>query len=295
VVHALNIGKGVSHEDSERVAVRTGPLGRQARLEIDWLAAGLSVRPTALVKFLSTKTESKLIAQSSGDDSPVPIPPPTPRSVTAVAKKSRAVSPRQNSTTISRLGYAIAHPTRVEILNFMNREGTASASMISSALGVKLGNVSYHMKVLREDCDLLELVRRNPVRGALERVYRVRQEAVLEILDWPKIPPEIRQGLQGAGLANFTDTALDAIEGGSLNAHQDTIFSYWTVTLDGAGWDEVNGALTDASRRIETARQRSAERRGQSDSRDWIQTAVGAVQFEIPAPAPPEGPKAAQS
>ncbi len=70
-----------------------------------------------------------------------------------------------------RLVRAVAHPLRVEILEVLVGKGEMSPTQIAETLGSKPGNVSYHVNVLRE-CEVLELVRTEPRRGALEHYYR---------------------------------------------------------------------------------------------------------------------------
>jgi DNA-binding transcriptional ArsR family regulator len=70
-----------------------------------------------------------------------------------------------------RLVKAVAHPLRVEILETLVSEGELSPALIARKLGRPPGNVSYHVNVLR-DCEVLELVRTEPRRGALEHYYR---------------------------------------------------------------------------------------------------------------------------
>lgn len=70
-----------------------------------------------------------------------------------------------------RLVKAVAHPLRVEILETLVSDGELSPAQIATKLGRAPGNVSYHVNVLR-DCKVLELVRTEPRRGALEHFYR---------------------------------------------------------------------------------------------------------------------------
>ncbi len=70
-----------------------------------------------------------------------------------------------------RLVKAVAHPLRVEILETLVSDGELSPAQIAKKLGRAPGNVSYHVNVLR-DCNVLELVRTEPRRGALEHFYR---------------------------------------------------------------------------------------------------------------------------
>lgn len=60
--------------------------------------------------------------------------------------------------------------------------GEASPKELAFELGEKLGNVSYHVRILAR-LGLIELVRETPRRGAVEHHYRSvpRPEAVLNV------------------------------------------------------------------------------------------------------------------
>ena len=70
-----------------------------------------------------------------------------------------------------RLVRAVSHPLRVEILEALSGDEEQSPTQIAKKLDKKLGNVSYHVNVLRE-CEVIELVRTRPRRGALEHFFR---------------------------------------------------------------------------------------------------------------------------
>lgn len=67
---------------------------------------------------------------------------------------------------------ALAHPLRARILAVLD-EGEASRVELARLLEEKLGNVSYHVWVLR-DLGLIEETRTTPRRGALDHRYRSR-------------------------------------------------------------------------------------------------------------------------
>jgi predicted transcriptional regulator len=60
--------------------------------------------------------------------------------------------------------------------------GEASPKELAGQLGEKLGNVSYHVRILAR-LGLIELVRETPRRGAVEHHYRAtpRPEAVVNL------------------------------------------------------------------------------------------------------------------
>jgi DNA-binding transcriptional ArsR family regulator len=112
-----------------------------------------------------------------------------------------------------RLVKAFAHPLRIRILGIFENQ-TASPSEIADQLGVPLGNVSYHVRILA-DYGLIKLVRRTPRRGAIEHHY----EAVgrLRITDgaWNQAPEIVKEALLRSSLgqvSNFVNAA--AVAGG---------------------------------------------------------------------------------
>lgn len=76
---------------------------------------------------------------------------------------------------------ALSHPLRASILTELDG-GEASPKELAQTLDEKLGNVSYHVRILAR-LGLIELVRTTPRRGAVEHHYRAvpRPGAVLNV------------------------------------------------------------------------------------------------------------------
>ena len=72
-----------------------------------------------------------------------------------------------------RLAKAFSHRLRVQILQRLDEAGEASPKELAQALGEPVGNVSYHVRILRE-LDCVELVRTEPRRGAPTSIARRR-------------------------------------------------------------------------------------------------------------------------
>jgi DNA-binding transcriptional ArsR family regulator len=73
---------------------------------------------------------------------------------------------------------ALDHELRQHIL-LAAIKGEVSPNELSKSLGEGLSQVSYHVKVLREDCGgILKVTRTEQRRGALEHFYRADLEAV---------------------------------------------------------------------------------------------------------------------
>lgn len=65
---------------------------------------------------------------------------------------------------------AFSHPLRASILRRL-ADRVASPGELAAELGASLGVVSYHVRMLR-DYGMVELVRMEPRRGALQHYYR---------------------------------------------------------------------------------------------------------------------------
>lgn len=96
------------------------------------------------------------------------------------------MSEASGESALERFLRALAHPIRRRVLRTLV-DGPGSATTISRALGLNLGVVSYHLnQVLAEECEVVELVESVPRRGAIEKVYRLKFEAVDAPADAPK-------------------------------------------------------------------------------------------------------------
>lgn len=76
-----------------------------------------------------------------------------------------------------RLMKALSHPLRVQILTLVN-EREWSPNEMSKELEEGLSQVSYHVKVLR-DFEMIEMVRTEPRRGAVEHYYRAVERMIV--------------------------------------------------------------------------------------------------------------------
>ncbi len=123
---------------------------------------------------------------------------------------------KSDATVDVRVLKALGHPIRQRILQVLNEE-VASPNQLAGKLDEPLSNVSYHVKIL-ESCDAIELVRTQPVRGALEHFYRATMRARLEEEQWALLPESSKNDLtnqtlnqiwghvtEAAGSGGFTD------------------------------------------------------------------------------------------
>ena len=85
---------------------------------------------------------------------------------------------RDNRTARQRLFYALAEPTRRDIIELLACNGQLSATDISNNFAVSAPAISQHLKVLRE-ANFVRVEKR-----AQQRIYRINLEAMSEIEGW---------------------------------------------------------------------------------------------------------------
>jgi len=85
---------------------------------------------------------------------------------------------RDNRTARQRLFYALAEPTRRDIIELLASNGQLSATDISNNFAVSAPAISQHLKVLRE-ANFVRVEKR-----AQQRIYRINTEAMSEIEGW---------------------------------------------------------------------------------------------------------------
>jgi DNA-binding transcriptional ArsR family regulator len=158
---------------------------------------------------------------------------------------------------------ALAHPLRARLFHRL-AEGVASPNELSRELGEPLGNVSYHVKALRE-LGCVELVEQVPRRGALEHYYRAIVTGQLtDVVDVP--PLSVRVALSSRVMSDGVADIAGALKAGTFET--DGLPPALTrLRLDEQAWSELAvelRALQD--RAAELQRESSARGGGTSHS-----------------------------
>lgn len=158
-----------------------------------------------------------------------------------------------------RLVKALDHVLRQHIL-LAAVAGEASPNELSKALDEDLSQVSYHVKVLRDDCDgMIEETRTEPRRGAVEHYYRASEKTLFPSKAWRRLKNGLR-AVVGAGQASdlFNDLA-DALKAGKLQGEQDHI-TRTPLVLDAEGERNVKAIAERASKEVEDEQRATAKR-----------------------------------
>ncbi len=154
---------------------------------------------------------------------------------------------------------ALDHVLRQHIL-LAAVQGEVSPKGLSKALNEGLSQVSYHVKVLRDDCEgMIEETRTVPRRGAVEHYYRASAKTLFPAKAWRQLKKGLR-AVVGAGQASdLFDDLAGALKAGKLQGTHDHI-TRAPLVLDQEGERNVLAIAQWASKEVE-AEQQAATRR----------------------------------
>jgi len=140
-------------------------------------------------------------------------------------------------------------------------ERTMSPKELADELGAPLSDVSYHVRVLRE-LGAIELVRTEPVRGAVAHYYRsverpqISREAVETMA-----PEEATANATQVVQMSFADLG-HSLDTGKFVDRTDHAAIRYPMDLDEEGWAKVAGLFEGLMEDLYEAQAESDERRG---------------------------------
>lgn len=177
-----------------------------------------------------------------------------------------------------RLIQALAHPLRIQILEALT-DHVASPNVLANQLETNLSDVAYHTRAL-DRYGTLDLVDTAQRRGATEHFYKAKPGAFVGGPTWRKVPRSVRGGVSAATLQTFLDKAIAALEAGTLDGRDDTVFRWMPLFLDEEGWDEVVSIMEEATKLMLAAHLRSQDRLTENGGQAAVSTVVGMAAFE---------------
>lgn len=203
------------------------------------------------------------------------------------ARKSRASDPQEElkgsfgRPAHEQLVKGLSHRLRAECLTML-AERVASPRELAEALDEDLSNVSYHIRVLKE-LGLVELVKEEPVRGAVAHFYKAVERPLLAAAESEQMPLEVRKALAAYGWDLLIDDATEAIEKGTFQSRPDYNLTRTTLLLDSEGFARLSKAMDELLELVFDEQAASAERRNNSGEEPIRATAATAL-FEMPDP-----------
>jgi len=165
----------------------------------------------------------------------------------------------QPAVVDQRLLKAMAHPTRLLILDILDRGPTSPVQITRQLEDVSLNLVSHHIKVLR-DLGIIELTDTVKKRGATEHIYRTTQLYMFTAEQWEAVDPAKRPPVTANLLRLISEDTSRAFGEGRMDEIPDNHLSRCVLELDEEGWSEVVGSLKRALDEVLDANVKSAER-----------------------------------
>jgi DNA-binding transcriptional ArsR family regulator len=164
---------------------------------------------------------------------------------------SKAKTKAKGSGVDRRVLQSLSHPLRLRILHELNAD-VRSPSELAREFDEPVPNVSYHVKILLEN-GAIELVKTQPVRGALEHFYRATMRPQIDDDLFAQLPASARRALAAEGFEQVWDevTAAAASDGlDDLRTHVSTT----RLELDDRAYEELAdhlAATIDLALRLE--------------------------------------------
>jgi DNA-binding transcriptional ArsR family regulator len=186
----------------------------------------------------------------------------------------------------SQLIRALSHPVRARALAILN-ERVASPKEIANELDLPLGNLSYHIRTLK-DFGCIELVDEVPRRGATEHYYRGITRSFLNDESWAKLDPTTKAGISVAGLKVINKHAKDAIEADTFDSRNDRHLSCTPMLLDEEGFTEASDLFAETMEGLAVINAAVANRMASADKKPGAIRATAALLFFESPPQPSE-------
>lgn len=160
------------------------------------------------------------------------------------AGKPARVRPKRPSKSLVNCAQmkALSNEDRVKVFAVLC-ERIASPKEISEELDEPLGQVSYHVLVLR-DCRLIVLDHKVPRRGAVEHFYRAAVPTLIPPSAWDNLSPTMRKTISLCILQEFFEDASASVEAGVFDTPPGEV-SWTPLVLDELGIEEFGQLARD--------------------------------------------------
>ena len=176
---------------------------------------------------------------------------------------------------------AISTPLRHRLLSMLDGR-TASPNQLARELGLPLGRVRYHIRLL-SDLGAIELVGTEPRRGALEHFYRAVTTVWFNEADWSKLPRSARRGILGQNLQHIFASVTKAADSGGFDKPGSAVMRAPLELDKKTAMTELSDLLQDSLDRAREINLRAAERRSADPTTSSTPTELAILHFERPA------------
>jgi DNA-binding transcriptional ArsR family regulator len=201
-------------------------------------------------------------------------------------RKSRRVlkgTVTANSPLDQRVARGMAHPVRAEILSYLTAHPVSSPvemfkAGLGSSDGVELSHIAYHVRVL-EDLALIEEVKSEPVRGAVEHFYRAISRMFLDVEAWEALPKEMKTAISVKAVEESFDRVSSAVAMGTFDSRDERTVINLGLMLDEEGFKVASQKLDEVMEWLQEQQTASVQRTQGSDEK-LIYTSINMLMFE---------------
>jgi DNA-binding transcriptional ArsR family regulator len=173
----------------------------------------------------------------------------------ATAKRRREAG---SQSVDQRVVKALSHTLRVEILTILN-DRMASPNELSKELDEGLSQISYHVKVLK-DFDMIELVKTEPRRGAVEHYYRANLRVLIPAWVAKLWPKSAQRSVFGSVLEDIAEDAISSLQAGTFDKRPDYVVGRDPRILDGKRCEDAEDLAAEFFERFEGVSKESKRR-----------------------------------
>jgi DNA-binding transcriptional ArsR family regulator len=201
-----------------------------------------------------------------------------------MGRKEGQKAPRSEEQVVS---HSINHEVRLDALSIFH-ERSASPKEIQKELRKPLATVSHHIKELYDD-GVIELVKTEPRRGAVEHFYRAKRPPEITAEDWKDMPIGSRRGIANVAMHGIIADGLAALRHKKFEIDDDMYLVRMPMKLSEEGEDEVTELQAEILERLKEITARDEARRLKSGGEPRSVRIAATLWFERAHPGRPSG------
>jgi len=165
-------------------------------------------------------------------------------------------------------------------------ERVASPSEIQEALGCSLATASHHVKELYNE-DVIELVKTEPRRGAVEHFYKAKAIPEIDAEEWKKLPKAARRGIAKVAMQAVVTDGLASLRHGKLEIDDNMYIARLPMKLSELGQGEVTEFQAEILQRFKEIIALDEARCAEGESEPGHTRIAAALWFERAQPGRP--------
>lgn len=190
--------------------------------------------------------------------------------------------PRPDEQVVS---HSVNHEVRLDALNILY-ERVASPNEISKELHKPLATVSHHVKELFDD-RVIELVKTEPRRGAVEHFYRAKRSPEVTAEEWKKMPKGVRRGIANVAMHAVVADGLASIRHKRFEVDDDMYIAWMPMRLSEQGEGEITDLQAEILERFKEIATRDKARQSEDGEKPRSVRIAATLWFERAQPGRP--------